>query len=110
MKTGMLCLAALALVSVKAEASPITVTSGPAVHVSFADLDLTSPEGRAVFDQRIRLAAKTLCTIDGDQSADVALGRAYCYKAAVADGRQQLENIAQQRLAQRQASNTAAGH
>ena len=53
MKTGMVFLATLALVSVKANASPITVTPGPAVHVSFSDLDLNSREGRAALERQI---------------------------------------------------------
>jgi UrcA family protein len=109
MKTILLCFAALALVGAKANANPITVAPGPEVHVSFSDLDLDSRAGRAAFEQRIRQAAETLCTIDGDRTADTALGGAGCYKAAVANGLQQMAKISQERLAQRQAA-TGAGH
>jgi len=111
MKTGLVCLAALAIVGARADASPIRLTSGPAVHVSFSDLDLTTREGRTVFEQRIRSAAQTLCTIDGDRTADTALGGAGCYKAAVANGLQQMTKISEQRIAERKLQEaTGAGH
>lgn len=102
MKTGLMLFAALALVSVKANANPITLTSGPTAHVSFADLDLNSREGRAALEQRIRSASETLCAVDGDRTLSSALGSHACYKAAVANGLQQMAEITQQRLAQRQ--------
>lgn len=109
MKTGLMCLAALALVGARANASPITFTSGPTVHVTFADLDLNSGEGRAVLEQRIRSASEALCANEGDRTLSSALGSHACYKAAVASGLQQMADITQQRLAQRQAT-TGAGH
>ena len=111
MKTGLMCLAALAFVGATANASPIRLAPGPEVHVSFSDLDLTSSEGRTAFEQRIHSAAQTLCTIDGDRTADTALGGAGCYKAAVANGLQQMTKISQQQIAQRKLQEaTGAGH
>jgi UrcA family protein len=105
----MVFFAALALVSVKANASPITVTQGAAAHVSFGDLDLNSREGRAVLERRIRSAAEALCSNEGDRTLDSALAGRACFKAAVADGLQQLDKLNQERLAQRSVS-TGAGH
>lgn len=109
MKTGLMLFAALALVSVKANASPITLTSGMTAHVGFADLDLNSREGRAALEQRIRSASEALCENEGDRTLSSALGSRACYKAAVANGLEQMAEITQQRLAQRQAS-TSTGH
>ena len=109
MKTGLMLFAALALVSVKANASPITVTQGPAVHVSFSDLDLNSPEGRAVLERRLHSAAEALCSSEGDRTLDTALANHACFKAAVADGLQQMDKINQERVAQRSVS-MGAGH
>ena len=109
MKTGLICAAVLALAGARANASPITVTPGPEAHVSFADLDLNSREGRAVLERRIRSAAETLCTTVGDRTLDAALRRHACYKAAVTSGLDQMARIREQRLAQRKET-TAAGH
>jgi UrcA family protein len=109
MKTGMVFFAALALVSVKANASPITVTPGPAVHVNFSDLDLNSREGRAVLERRIHSAAETLCSTEGDRTLDTAMANHDCFKAALADGLQQMDRLNQERIAQRSVS-TGAGH
>jgi UrcA family protein len=107
MKTGLICVAALALVAMCANAGPITITPGPEVHVSFADLDLNSRHGRAVFEQRVRSAAETLCKIDGDRTADSAPGSRACYKVAVENGLQQMAKASQLQLAERQATMAA---
>jgi len=109
MKTGLVVFAALALVGARADASPIKVTQGPAAHVSFGDLDLNSREGRAVLERRIRSAAEALCSNEGDRTLDSALAGHACFKAAVADGLQQMDKLNQERVAQRSVS-TAAGH
>jgi UrcA family protein len=109
MKTALICAAAAALVGVRANAGPITITPGPAVHIRFADLDLNSRHGRALFAQRIRSAAETLCMIDGDRTADSAPGSRACYRVAVENGLQQMAKAGQVQLAQRQAA-TAARH
>lgn len=47
-----------------ATVSPAAASEGPApdpIEVQTADLDLTSPEGRAQLDRRIREAARTAC-------------------------------------------------
>lgn len=109
MKTGMLFFAALALVGGKVNASPITVTSSSVAHVSFADLDLNSREGRAVMERRIHSAAEALCSSEGDRTLNTALANHACFKAALADGLQQMDKLDQERIAQRSVS-TGAGH
>jgi UrcA family protein len=95
MKTGLICVAALALVGARANAGPITIVPGPAVRVSFADLDLNSRSGRAVFEQRVRSAAEALCAIDGDRTADSAPGGRGCYTIVVENGLRQMAGVGQ---------------
>jgi UrcA family protein len=101
MKTLLICVAAAALLGVRANAGPIAITPGPAVRISFADLDLNSRHGRAIFEQRIRFAAETLCAIDGDRTADFEPGSRACYKVVVENGLQQMAKASQMQLAQR---------
>jgi UrcA family protein len=103
MKTALIGFAALGLASTAATSNPILVTwqPVPTAHVSFADLNLGSPDGRAVFEQRIHAAADTLCFADrnGDRTLEAALGGHDCYKAAVADGLRQMGTIVVQQTA-----------
>jgi UrcA family protein len=100
MKTALISLAALALVSTAAHSTPIVVTSQPVptAHVSFADLNLDSEQGRAALEQRVRAAAESLCNTDGDRTLDAILGGRSCYDAAVASGLRQVDKIVQQRV------------
>jgi UrcA family protein len=101
MKTALISIAALGLVSTAANGRPIVVTSqpSPTAHVSFADLNLDSQEGRAELEQRIRAASETLCIAGGDRTLTAALGGRSCYKAAVADGLRQMDKIVGQHVA-----------
>jgi len=103
MKSALISFVALGLVSTAANSSPIRVTwqPVPTAHVSFADLNLGSPDGRAAFEERIHAAADTLCFADrdGDRTLEAALGGHDCYKAAVADGLRQMNTIVGQQPA-----------
>lgn len=99
MRTALVSVAALALVSTAANANPIRVTSTPetAVHVSVTDLNLNSHEDRSRLKSRIRNAAEILCSIEADRTADAAVGGRGCYQAAVANGLRQMDDLAAQR-------------
>src|SRR5690242_4433602 len=101
MKTILMSLGALALASTAANARPIVINTQavPTARVSFADLNLGSAEGRAVLEHRIRATAEDLCVIEGDRALDSRLGGRACYKAAVADGLRQMDEVIGQRVA-----------
>jgi UrcA family protein len=52
--------AAIALGTLTIAASPVAA-KGPSMSVSFADLNLSSDEGTAIFDRRIERAVESVC-------------------------------------------------
>jgi UrcA family protein len=88
---GMITGLALALTTVgtaPAAAAPALTRS-----VSFADLNLSTNEGEAELEQRIKRAAEDICIERSDRDLLQQLLAHDCYKAAVADGTQQMRNI-----------------
>jgi UrcA family protein len=76
---------------------PVTLFAGmpadtlPAVHVSFAELDLNTEAGVAILYQRLQGAARTVCgSVDARQLAQQARWTA-CYKKALADAVTQVD-------------------
>jgi UrcA family protein len=69
----------------------VTVTSAPTMTVSFAELDITKPQGLEVLYNRIENAAKLVCNFDvsPQQLARTRQARA-CYKTAVDDAVRQI--------------------
>lgn len=65
-----------------ATAAPVTNSKS----VSFADLNLSQPQGRAVLDARIRSAAKSVCTVGGSDLR-TRLSEARCTRTAIAAAR-----------------------
>ena len=61
MKTLALAAAAIGLMATPALASP---DKAPSANVSFAGLDLATPEGQKELDARINSAARSICQID----------------------------------------------
>ena len=72
--------------------------------VRYGDLDLSTAQGRAVLNQRVRFAASDVC--DGRNVANTRSPFTYldCYTVALHDAKQQLN----QRLAATQGSTVAA--
>lgn len=73
--------------------------SQPAVHVSYADLDLTAPAGVAKLDHRLRGAVDRLCPAEGVTTLQAKVERMRCrdeIAAKVADQRRQAVAAASQ--------------
>lgn len=72
--------------------------------VRFSDLDLSTSQGRAALDRRVRFAASDVC--DGKNVTNTKSPFTYldCYTVALHDAKQQLN----QRLASTQSSTVAA--
>ena len=87
-------IAAAALASSPVAAQDIVVVSPSFERVAYADLDLSSEFGRDRLGARIRSAAENLCIEDGLKPLAVKTLENACFKAAVADGLQQAERIA----------------
>lgn len=92
MKTLALAAAAIGLAATPAFANPARL---PAAKVSAAGLDLASPEGQTMLDQRIERAAKQVCGIN-----DIRTGTRLrstearkCYDQAQASARRQVASI-----------------
>lgn len=87
---GMAFCAGLCLIGATAPAHAETVVTRSQA-VTYADLDLARPEGRAMLDRRIRVAARTVCATDS--SADAARMAEYrCINHAVAVARMKAAN------------------
>lgn len=86
--------AMIALASASAAAAqqpPIVVDGAPTAHVSYADLNLQTSEGRQALDGRIRRAAKELCIETGVVTLNrVMMGRK-CLAEAIASARPQIK-------------------
>ena len=75
-----------------AVAQTITVEGSPlpTATVSFADLDLGKPAGRAALDGRVRRAAELLCLDHGVRSVKEKMDQKGCLNFAVASARPQI--------------------
>lgn len=89
----LLALAALA-VPAAAQTGEETVT----VRIALADIDLSTPAGRAALDQRIEARITEACTIES--KARYALGRTIVDEACVAEARVQASAMAQRLAAE----------
>lgn len=94
MKSIIVAICAATLVSGAAAAKNPTIvvspTPLPSETVSFADLNLGSPAGQLVLQRRIHSAAGRVCFVDGDRSIDNYMLSNRCFKAALADGLNQM--------------------
>jgi UrcA family protein len=70
--------------------------NAPTVTVSFADLDLSKPEGAETLYQRIQAAARQVCggSVDTRYGRDLSRRQAVraCYEKALADAIKQVDN------------------
>jgi UrcA family protein len=84
-----------ALIMPAANAQSVTVTAipEPSATVSAEGLDLNSPAGIAALTTRIKAAAADLCLADGVEPVSVRMARVKCYRAAVADGHRQIDQM-----------------
>jgi UrcA family protein len=72
------------------------------VAVSFADLNLASPQGQAVLDRRIQMAADKACRIvEMERDLSIRADVAACITAAVSNARYALASTNAQVLASR---------
>lgn len=79
----LIALAAIAAPVAAAAPADTTVT----VKVAFADLDVTTPEGRAALEARIDTKVRAACTIES--SSRYAYGRPVVDETCIADARAQ---------------------
>jgi UrcA family protein len=81
-----------ALIIATANAQSVTVTANlePTATVSADGLDLNSSAGIAMLTTRIKAAAADLCLTNAVEPVSVRMARVKCYRAAVADGRRQI--------------------
>ena len=86
-----LAAAAAAILPAAATAAPILVEAAPSVKVSYADLDIGAPAGRATLDRRIAGAAKQVCASGFDVDFKMAQEGRICIKKAVASAQLQVE-------------------
>jgi UrcA family protein len=77
-----------------AQAAAQDLSSAPAEHVNYADLDLGSPAGKLTLEQRIRAAASRVCNIGSGKQIlqENRAGRA-CYRTSLADGIRQMDRL-----------------
>ena len=72
--------------------SPVIVEGGvPTAVVSYADLDLGSPNGLATLNGRINSAASRLCFEGGRTDLATRLNWSRCFKTAVASAKPQID-------------------
>ena len=111
MKTGLIGIAAAALLGSAANAAPIFISAeaAPSAHVSYADLNLASSQGRARLEGRIKAAAKNLCAVTGDRTVEAYLTARGCYDAALASGLRQMDEAVQQQASASSATHRGAG-
>jgi UrcA family protein len=82
------------LASAASATSNVYIEAGSVkAHVQYNDLNLQSPDGRQRLVGRIRMAANMLCT-DGSDALPYSPGRIDCYRAAMASGLTQMDDIA----------------
>src|SRR6266446_143586 len=70
------------------------VEGASTIRVSYGDIDLNAPAGRAHLAHRIRSAAKFLCLNGNGDPLAVERQRIDCYRVAVASGTAQMTAIA----------------
>lgn len=103
MKSFSIISAAIALVAAGTAAQAAAFNDTPtAVRVSYADLDIASPAGRASFDRRIKQAARQACG-DATRERDLQLqsDKRQCFRAAVEKAETDLANVTSTVLASR---------
>ena len=61
--------------------------------VSFADLNLSTIDGRLALYGRIRAAARNVCERDGERNVEALVSAHSCYTAAVAKARYQADAL-----------------
>ena len=95
MKTMIIAAAAGVLMSTAASgnAPSVYVDSSSKAHIRYADLDLESQAGRDTFANRVRLAARMLCTVDSDPLTFGAT-RTDCVRSLIASGESAMNVIA----------------
>jgi UrcA family protein len=96
MKMTLIGLGVAALVGGTALAAPsISIIREPVrmQRVSFADLNLGTPQGRAALDARIRAVAGNVCEREGERSVEALVDAHDCFTTAVARARSQADGI-----------------
>jgi UrcA family protein len=89
---SLIMLAALVAGSVPALGqAPIVVEGLPSVTVTFADLDLSSPDGQARLNSRVRRAAEQLCIEHAARDLVRSALARHCMKTALSDAHRQME-------------------
>ncbi|HEX5238983.1 MAG TPA: UrcA family protein [Sphingomicrobium sp.] len=111
MKRILMGAATAAFLGSAASAAPIlvSVNAVPAAHVSYADINLASAQGRARLEGRIRGAAENLCAATGDRTIEAYLTARVCYDAAVASGLRQMNDAVHQQASASSAMRRGAG-
>ncbi|WP_150124967.1 UrcA family protein [Tsuneonella mangrovi] len=88
----------LALVAV---ASPVMAQKPVKVPVRYEDLDISTPQGQAAFDNRIDEAVRNVCGADVWMNAKEYFDIDHCMKAAYADARAQRQAAIARRMERR---------
>ena len=111
MKTALIGIVAAACLGTAANSAPILVSANvyPVAHVSYADLNLASSEGRARLEGRISAASEDLCTATADRTVEEHLSARTCYEDAVASGLRQMNGAVQQQASASSAMHRDAG-
>ena len=61
-------------------------TPAPTATVGIADIDLASPAGRKLLNNRVRMTSARMCLSTNVEPAKVRAARAKCFRSALADG------------------------
>lgn len=101
MITKMMLALALAVPTVATAGTNQPQGNPPKLEVSFADLDLTTPEGEAALDRRIHAAARVLCADLGIVGALEDAARLRCIRNAVQGAKPQVAIAVQTARGQR---------
>jgi len=72
----------------------VTASGLPTAHISYADLNIGSADGRKTLTNRISAAATYLCFDSSVEPLGSSLERHDCYRAAMTSGANQMEAIA----------------
>lgn len=76
-----------------AVAQPTDAQKATTESVTFTDLDLDSKEGQSALLRRIEGASDRVCDMGGMQSMDDFSQWGRCYRAALGDGRRQMDAL-----------------
>lgn len=84
-----------------ASAQPVTIhgQTEPRVRVSYADLDIGTPEGADRLRSRVRAAAKGLCLDNNVDPLPFELMQRKCFRTALDDGYAKIDQAISYRLA-----------